>query len=331
MKKKFPRQAFELQAAGEVLDEEHERPRFRMRANSGEIMPHWFFRQLAIDLDGLEIPGNAIPALLDHDTGQRVGWTEVISVGEEGLVAEGVIMEASDAGAQVLKESRAGYPWQASVYVPPLSIEEVQAGATAEVNGRTMHGPGTIFRTAQLREVSFVALGADQHTSANLLGTRGEEIDVMVAEASPENAAIAEGSNRIELTLEGSRYRPAEASAPTAEVLAERSRIASIHRLAVPGQQVVRDACVAEGIGVGEAATRLLEHLRTAPHLLYDKQAHLSAMRQSSPQPTGATPDVPSRPKDAAEAWERLAEEKRADYLHSFETFEHYFKKGKVN
>ena len=62
-----------------------------------------------------------------------------------------------------------GFPWQASVYVPPKAIERLEEGQTATVNGRTITGPGHVFRESSLREVTFTSLGADENTHAHAL------------------------------------------------------------------------------------------------------------------------------------------------------------------
>lgn len=145
------------------------RTKFRMVANSGGVIeghPHW--GNFSIDLEGLNIGRQRKPALRDHDAQRIVGHTYSIQVTDEGLVAEGTFSDTPD-GREVSQMLSDGFPWQASVYVPPKAIERLEEGQTAKVNGRTITGPGHIFRESSLREVTFTSLGADENTHAHAL------------------------------------------------------------------------------------------------------------------------------------------------------------------
>src|SRR3989338_5906077 len=145
--------------------EKTKRRKFSMVAHSGRVMlNHWLWGNLAIDLSGVSIGREKKPALRDHDSNRIVGWTEGINIDEKrGIVAEGIFSEKTEDGRQALELADEGFPWQASIYIPPLVIERVKDGETAEVKGQKLKGPGTIFRKSVLREVSFCALGADEH------------------------------------------------------------------------------------------------------------------------------------------------------------------------
>jgi len=88
-------------------------------------------------------------------------------------VAEGFFTETNDVGKETLALARAGFPFQASVMVPPSAIEKVPSGETAFVNGHELQGPGHIFRKSALREVTFTAIGADEATEAVMLSENG--------------------------------------------------------------------------------------------------------------------------------------------------------------
>ncbi|WP_442878246.1 hypothetical protein [Acinetobacter sp.] len=106
-----------------------------------------------------------LAALLDHDTGRRVGVvTQVSKDNATGLKVEGDLL-TNQFGQQVAQDSDEGFPWQMSVYIDPASIEEVERGEVT-VNGRTLQAPITIFRGGRIREESFCALGADENTNA---------------------------------------------------------------------------------------------------------------------------------------------------------------------
>jgi hypothetical protein len=183
--------------------EKTKRRKFSMVAHSGRVMlNHWLWGNLAIDLSGVSIGRKKKPALREHNSNRIVGWTEGINIDEKrGIVAEGIFSEKTEDGRQALELADEGFPWQASIYIPPLVIERVKDGETAEVNGRKIKGPGTIFRKSVLREVSFCALGADEHTSASALKDKGDNIDLDI-EIIENKKEEVESMELTDLTLE---------------------------------------------------------------------------------------------------------------------------------
>jgi len=152
-------------------------PRFSMEAYSGGVIKdHWYWGDLIIDLEGMKLPGKPIPSLRDHNPGQIVGWTEKIDTSRGAVDVEGVFSRTTDAGKEALALAREHFPWQASVYVPVTSIEEVKKDEDVTVNGHKLKGPLTIFRKTTLAEVSFCALGADSNTSAVAMAHKGETV-----------------------------------------------------------------------------------------------------------------------------------------------------------
>jgi len=182
--------------------EKTKKRKFSMVAHSGRIMlNHWLWGNLAIDLSGVSIGRKKKPALRDHNSNRIVGWTEGINIDEKrGIVAEGIFSGKTEDGIQALELADEGFPWQASIYIPPLAIERVKDGETAEVNGRKIKGPGTIFRKSILREVSFCALGADENTSASALKDKSDNIDLDVEII--ENKKEVDNMELTDLTLE---------------------------------------------------------------------------------------------------------------------------------
>jgi hypothetical protein len=94
---------------------------------------------------------------------------------------EGLFSTATEDGAEVGKLLEEGFPWQASVGIFEGSTEFVREGEETEVNGHKLKGPGTIFRKSTLREVSFVALGADRQTSAEAFAAGGSDESIIAA------------------------------------------------------------------------------------------------------------------------------------------------------
>ena len=135
-------------------------------AYSGEVITdHWYWDRIIFDLDSMQLKGR-IPALLEHRSSQRAGAINTHSISHQtGLTVSGDLM-SNEFGTQVAQDSDDGFPWQMSVRIDPSAIEEIQAGSSVSVNGKSHHGPITVFRGGRIREVSFCALGADDNTNA---------------------------------------------------------------------------------------------------------------------------------------------------------------------
>jgi len=133
----------------------------------GEMWINWYGR-VVVDLSTARM-ANPIRALLEHDPSQIVGHGEA-EVSGKRILASGVISGGGEAARTVVDSAKNGFPWQASIGADPttLILEEVRAGASVKVNDKTFKGPLTVVRGAVIREISFVALGADGKTSGNV-------------------------------------------------------------------------------------------------------------------------------------------------------------------
>ncbi|MBI3991448.1 MAG: hypothetical protein HY350_04780 [Candidatus Omnitrophica bacterium] len=249
--------------------------RFSMLAHSGKIMEnHWFWGNFAIDLAGVQIGRQKKPALREHDTNRIVGWTEKIAK-EDGIRVEGFFCETTEDGKEALLLADEGFPWQASVYIPPLDIEKVAEGEEVEVNGYKLKGPGTVFRKSRLREVSFCALGADEHTDAEALTDaclghsiwkkEGKNMEITVEQLKNERQDIVEV-----LTAEGKTAGIAEGKAAGLKEGAEQGRQSEKDRMvaifdATPkGLESVAISAVREGLSVEAAKDKFLKELKNA-------------------------------------------------------------------
>jgi hypothetical protein len=148
---------------------------FRLVANTGEPMRIWPFDQpVVVDLDTIDVSGLPVPALYDHcpDVDFAVGNVTAAAVEGSQFVASGVftvdgsVPVERNYALKVLNKADAGFSWQTSIGGDPAITEEVKAGASVTVNGRTYAGPVIVARGVQLREISFVVLGGDRRTSA---------------------------------------------------------------------------------------------------------------------------------------------------------------------
>jgi len=144
--------------------------RFSMVAYTGGPMmlagwPH----PVVVDLAGLQVAGGGLksrPILKDHNRSLIVGHTDAVKVEGSQLLVSGVISGAGPVAREIVESSRNGFPWQASLGAVAGQMEYVPKGRKAAANGREFEGPVLIARRSTLGEVSFVALGADDNTSA---------------------------------------------------------------------------------------------------------------------------------------------------------------------
>lgn len=144
-------------------------PRFHMVAYTGTPMRVSGWRYpVILDLAGLAVPSQARPIRFGHDPLSGVGHTDAIRVEQGQLVATGVVSRDTPAAREVVVSSKNGFPWQASVGASVDEFEFVKDGQKVMVNGSQYNGPLNVVRKATLGEISFVDLGADGATSANV-------------------------------------------------------------------------------------------------------------------------------------------------------------------
>ena len=190
---------------------------FSGTAYSGEVITdHWYWDRIIFDLDSMQLKGR-IPALLEHRSSQRAGAINTHSISHQtGLTVSGDLM-SNEFGTQVAQDSDDGFPWQMSVRIDPSAIEEIQAGSSVSVNGKSHQGPITVFRGGRIREVSFCALGADDNTNAVAAShapknfNQPEDTDVDLAQAQ---AKITELEGQINtLTEQNKQFAAAKREA----------------------------------------------------------------------------------------------------------------------
>ncbi|MBL8752263.1 MAG: Mu-like prophage major head subunit gpT family protein [Planctomycetes bacterium] len=250
--------------------------RFEIAALSGKVIEnHWWWGNLAIELSGIKGKGK-VPVLVDHNVGLRIGVSDDREIdAKRGLVMRGKFLKSSPLAAQVRDESKDGFPWEASVRVVPLKVEQIPEGVEAEVNGQKVRGPGHIFRRSQLREVSFTALGADHNTSAAALSEASPELAV-------EFSTLATNEDTMTKKIEGAQVP--EPQAPNevqlaeqhkqAGIKAERDRVAAIRSAGTPEQAALVDELIVGGAEISAAQARLSEDLRTRFRVMMNQFAN---------------------------------------------------------
>jgi hypothetical protein len=130
----------------------------------GIITDHPVWDAVAFDLASTKAPPS-LAVLFDHRIPIGVGKAKI---DREITIAGELFADVDPQAKSVAEFADRGMPWQMSVYIKPGRIDQVKAGTSINLNGRRMAGPLAVFRDARLREISFVALGADHTTSARV-------------------------------------------------------------------------------------------------------------------------------------------------------------------
>lgn len=158
-----------LAAAAGDSPESQELKRFEMLAYTGGvlILAGWSL-PVVVDLSGLTVTQKSRPIFRDHNPSQIVGHSESVTIDAKKVTVEGVISGTGEAAKEVIANSARGFPWQSSIGARVERTEFVPSHKTAQANGRTISGPAYIARRAQLVEISFVAIGADDNTEARV-------------------------------------------------------------------------------------------------------------------------------------------------------------------
>lgn len=167
---------FQLLEAAADSDEGKQLRKFTMTAyTGGKLLLAGFAYPVVVDLSGLRVSAKSRPILRDHDSTRIVGHTETIEVNAGSIRLLGLISGSNEHAREVTESGDNGFPWQSSIGAMSQRMVFVDQGESVEVNGRRFSGPLYVARQSTLREVSFVALGADDQTIARMIAARSTE------------------------------------------------------------------------------------------------------------------------------------------------------------
>lgn len=237
--------------------------RFEMVAYTGTAMElSGWDAPVVIDLAGLAIRGTARPILKDHSPSMIVGHTESVGVEAGRLRVAGLVSGSGRVAGEIVESSRNGFPWQASVGAKATRVEFVKKGQTASANGRMFDGPVHIVRASSLSEISFVALGADDDTSARVAA---------IAPASGGNDNEDSMDNTNDDTAASAGNDPV--ATMRSEAAAEATRIAALHTVCA-GHPDIEAKAIMEGWSTEKAELTVLRAARPAagPYVNSGKQ-----------------------------------------------------------
>ena len=141
----------------------------RMLARTDQPVNHWYWGRVVHDIEGIQFHGSSIVVDYCHDDREIMGYLDKFeaSLGE-GFFCEGALVRRPDSMAdEVITNAENDVPYEASIFWNPESgmvVEQVNEGATAEVNGFQFEGPGVIIRQCVLHAVSVCPHGHDSGT-----------------------------------------------------------------------------------------------------------------------------------------------------------------------
>jgi len=169
-----------IAAAAAVEGQPPRKPTFEMLAYTGAPMSvAGYWSPVVVDLAGVKTENDALPILLDHDTAQIVG--QGVAIVDAGAIRiSGDVMGNSPEATKVVALAKDGFRWQASIGANVTRREFLEGGKKTQVNGREVTGPLIIARETTLKEVSFVAIGADSKTSAAVAASSPPRKDTTV-------------------------------------------------------------------------------------------------------------------------------------------------------
>ncbi len=163
-----------------------EKPKLEMTIYSGKVIPnHFWWGDLAIDLDGMEFNKNKSPILESHDTSKKIAFNKgkpVIEDYQLKFSPDKVEFVDTSEAAEFIKLSKEGFPYESSFYGIPSVVESVEAGASVQVNGFTLKGPASVWRKWVFKEASVCVFGYDSNTKSSAFA---KEIEITVDVNNP--------------------------------------------------------------------------------------------------------------------------------------------------
>lgn len=148
----------------------------RLTLYDGGVHAHWYWGNIAFDLATMRLAKGKVPILLNHDIDQRVGFSTGKSF-EGKFVLEGRFLKRSPEAQRVREDIEDGFPFESSMSFDVTSSKttRIADGETAQVNGKTVKGPGTAVYNAVIREGSITPFGALKNTKTQVFD---ENIDL---------------------------------------------------------------------------------------------------------------------------------------------------------
>ena len=174
-------------------------PKLNMVAYSGGIIKdHWYWNDLAIDLEGIKFKQAKYPVLEDHLTQRKVAVIGKPIIEDGKLKApETAKFLSTEASEEFVRLSQEGFPYQSSIYAKPSVVERLEEDATSKVNGITIKGPASIWRQCEFKEMSVCVFGADSKTRASAFSREEMEHSCFSESTIPAESLSTENKTKL--------------------------------------------------------------------------------------------------------------------------------------
>jgi hypothetical protein len=163
----------------------------RLTARSGDPINHWYFGLCIHDLAGMQLHKDRLPLDYAHYDQEVIGFADKFDVASGDLVVDGQLVpfDEKDRASEIIFKANQGVPYESSIFFDDATVEDIPAGKVAQVNGRQIPGPLTVFRQWGLRGIAICPYGADKNTPVQLAA--GEEATITILSTKEENAMAA--------------------------------------------------------------------------------------------------------------------------------------------
>ncbi len=276
---------------------------FSMSCFAGKAVslgPYGFF---AVQMSGIRCDIK-IPILHMHDQEQRAGFAlkkDITLVPK--ITLTGSFLK-NQIAASIEQDSDDGFPFQCSIGIwrgtGAKDTQRVNPDEEVEVNGQKLKGPGLVYWSSHLREVSFCALGEDRNTNAKALSAEGAQF--LTANTSDEFVQLSPNQEQEDKPMDPAQNQTAQppvappvsappaAPARTAATFAE-LKAAFPRDIAFCGEQLDQGATLLEAKAAWGEKLELAEQKRVA---LENSGVKLGA--EFAPSDPNATKDDPKKP-----------------------------------
>jgi len=271
--------------------------RFSGVAYSGNVITdHGYWEAVTFDLAGVTAAA-PMPLLLQHDQDRQIGVIDSVVNDGQQIAIGGKLFTGIDPSADaVAAKADAGAPWQMSVGIFPDRIENTRpTDGDVSVNGRPVPGGTTIFRSARVREVSFVALGADPATRALVFNAGGNYVAELVNQKEPP---VSDTNSEAAAQLAAVT---AELGVEKAARVAAETKLSELQEQFAAHQRAEREACVKQLLGdEGFSAEKAKPYIDMTPEQFAAVQAAMGALKSRMPE--GFTSEKATQGQPASKA-----------------------------